>query len=97
MSFECFICGKEFADLKYIISHLKLNHFIKNDTVPMKCLVAGNICTEEFYRFNELKAHLKNCKPTSSCNALKSGFRQTNLEVSIFENFHISDEVSREN
>lgn len=97
MTFECFKCGKEFADIKFIILHLKLNHFVKKDTVPMKCLVLGNVCTEEFFCFNKLKVHSKNCKPNLSSNAeMKFGLRQTNLETIIVENFHISDYVSEQ-
>lgn len=93
MSFECFKCGKQFDDIKYIISHLKLNHFIKNNTIPMKCLVAGIICKEEFYCFKKLKSHVKNCRPTLTNNKPKPEIQQTNLEKS-FESFRISDCVS---
>lgn len=99
MSFECFKCGKEFNDIKYIFSHLKLNHYIKNDTEPMKCFVAGNICTEEFYCFNKLKSHVKNCKTVLlSNNEANFGtqFRQTVSENS-FGSFDVSDHVSIQN
>lgn len=80
-----------------MISHLKLNHFIKNDTIPMKCLVKGNICREEFFCFNKLKAHVKNCRPNLSTNVeSNTGFRQTILEKS-FENVHIPACVSKYN
>lgn len=88
MGFECFKCGKTFDEFRFILSHLKLNHFIKNNTVPMKCLVPGNFCTEEFYCFNRLKSHVKNCQPTNT-------EPKPNLEKS-FENFNISDYVSKQ-
>lgn len=95
MHFECFKCGKAFDEIKFVISHLKLNHFIKNDTIAMKCLVAGNVCEKEFYCFNKLKNHMKECKSTPQpAYKPKPGFRQTNLEKS-FEDFHISDQVSK--
>lgn len=97
MSFQCFKCNKKFDDIKYIILHLKLTHFIKNDTVPMKCLVNGNLCREEFFCFNKLKTHVKSCRPNSSTN-IKSNpeFRQTILEKS-FEDVHITACVSKHN
>lgn len=90
MCFECYVCGKLFEHIKFIISHLKLNHFIKNDTTSMKCLVQGNLCTKEFYCFKKLKNHVNNCQPTFGP---KPGFQQTNLEKS-FEAIHISENVS---
>lgn len=95
MAFKCFKCGKEFEDIKYIISHLKLNHFIRNDTVPMKCLVKGNICSEEFFCFKKLKSHVKMCQPILSTNVnSKLGFQPKILEKS-FENIHIFACVSK--
>lgn len=95
MSFECFKCGVFFDNIRHIIQHLKLNHFIRNDTVSMKCLVAGNTCTQEFYCFNKLKTHVKNCRSTLSTNTKsKPEIRQTSLEKS-FERIHISDCVSK--
>lgn len=93
MNFVCFLCGKEFDNIKFIILHLKVNHFIKDETIPIKCLVAGNICTDEFYSFTKLKIHMKNCQPTTEYKP-KSGFRQTNLGKS-FESIDISGCVSK--
>lgn len=98
MDFECFECGKEFDHVKFVISHLKLNHFIKNDTVAMKCLVARNSCMEEFYCFKKLKAHVKNCRFTSLSNnngSLEPGLKQTILDES-FESCHVSNDVSKQ-
>lgn len=93
--FECFKCGKEFDDIKFVILHLKLNHFIKDDIEPMKCLLAGNVCTEEFYHFNKLKAHSKKCRPTLVQNHKpKYEFRPKNLEQSL-ESVHISECVRK--
>lgn len=96
MGFECFVCGKEFHEIKFIISHLKLNHFFKNDTEPMKCLVAGNTCTEEFYCLKKLKSHVKSCQSTFlTNNKPKPELRQIILEE-LFESAHISDCVSKQ-
>lgn len=95
MTFMCFKCGKEFSEIKFVVSHLKLNHFIKNNTVPMKCLVTGNICTQEFFCFDKLKAHVKKCKRnSSSINEPKPEFRPTKL-VDALEGLNISDCVCK--
>lgn len=94
MEFECFKCGKEFNQIKYIFLHLKLNHFIKNDTTPTKCLVKGNNCKEEFYCFDKLKSHMKNCRSNSTASVeSKPNCRPTILEKT-FENVHVPSCVS---
>lgn len=66
--YKCFKCRKEFDDIKFIISHLKLTHFIRNFTEVMKCSVTGNQCTQEFYKFSELKSHMIDCEPNFIVN-----------------------------
>lgn len=59
--YKCYLCSKEFKEEKIIVSHIKFNHFIKENTVEMKCLVKGNSCHNGFYTFASLKSHLKKC------------------------------------
>lgn len=59
--YKCYLCSKEFKDESIIVSHIKFNHFIKENTVEMKCLVKGNSCADGFYTFASLKSHLKKC------------------------------------
>lgn len=70
--YKCFLCTKEFNDEKIIVAHIKFNHFIKDNTIQMKCLVKGNSCTNGFYSFATLKSHLKQCpaKKTEHQNVL---------------------------
>lgn len=97
MYFKCFQCGKEFENAKYCILHLKLTHFIKNNTVPMQCLVVGNVCSEKFYCFNKLKSHMKECRPnvSSNINERIPELSQTNLEKT-FESLDVSDCVRKQ-
>lgn len=60
-TFKCYLCPVEYENERFIISHLKKEHFIQNDTVEMKCVVKGNSCEERFYKFNLLKNHMKRC------------------------------------
>lgn len=57
----CFLCTKEFKDAKTVFAHFKFNHFIKDNTVEMKCIVKGSECTNVFNCFASLKSHLKKC------------------------------------
>lgn len=57
-NYECFLCRCKFDNEKSAISHLKLNHFIRDNTVEIKCLLN---CDEVFYKFDQLKKHLKKC------------------------------------
>lgn len=55
------MCSNEFGDAKIIISHLKIDHIVKSNIIEMKCLVKGNSCENGFYKFEQLKNHLKKC------------------------------------
>lgn len=66
--YKCYLCSKEFEEEKIIVSHIKFNHFIKENTVEMKCLVKGNSCHNGFYTFASLKSHLKKCPGKNTAN-----------------------------
>lgn len=59
--FKCFLCQKEFGCEKVIISHLKFEHFLKDNTSEMKCVIKGRSCAEVFFTYSSLKLHLKKC------------------------------------
>lgn len=59
--YKCFLCTKEFKDEKTIFAHIKFNHFIRDNTIEMKCLVTGNSCTNSYSSYASLKSHLKRC------------------------------------
>lgn len=65
MDFRCFLCPKKFIAEKTIISHLKFDHFVKDNTIEMKCLVKGDLCSARFYTYSSLKSHLKKCTLTN--------------------------------
>lgn len=63
-NFKCYKCGKEFSEEKTIISHLKTQHFCKDNTEPLKCVINythGIACVHAFLTFNGLRKHLKSC------------------------------------
>lgn len=64
--YKCFKCLREFSEEKLIISHLKFDHFIRNNTEEMKCLLKGNSCPDVFFQYNQLKTHIKKCKNIQS-------------------------------
>lgn len=69
--YKCFKCEREFDDEKKILSHLKFEHFIRNNAEEMKCLLKGNYCTDTFYQYTQLKLHIKKCK-NISCSENKT-------------------------
>lgn len=83
--FKCYLCSKEYKTEKLIISHLKLDHFIKNNTVEMKCLINGNSCENGFYKFDQLKNHMKKCFEKYSKN------ENFDLMINERENFSVEN------
>lgn len=57
-NYACFLCESKFNNEKFAISHLKLNHFIRDNTIEIKCLLN---CNEVFLKFDKLRKHLKKC------------------------------------
>lgn len=94
--YKCFKCGAEFNEEKYIISHLKVIHFIKDNSEPIKCSVGGNYCPMVFYKFSQLKQHMKKCitQEKTVCGA-----ETANVDFELegtFGDFHISTNVKTE-
>lgn len=91
LKYECFKCPREFSEEKTIISHLKFDHFIRNNTEEMKCLLKGNSCQDTFYQYNQLKLHIKKCKniksndhkPDSICSVLNLNTLELDNDVRI--------------
>lgn len=66
--YKCLLYPKEYKTEQLVISHLKIDHFIKNYTVEMKCVIKGNTCERGFYKYDLLKNHLKKCPHKNSKN-----------------------------
>lgn len=62
MEFKCFECLEIFSDGKSAIKHLKVIHFIKDNTNPIYCL-KNNGCKNHFSTFRNLKKHMNSCYP----------------------------------
>lgn len=62
--YKCFECRKEFSTEKSIISHMKTDHFHKNNAQQMKCIInhkENNACGKTFLTFGGLRKHIKIC------------------------------------
>lgn len=60
MDFKCFLCKKEFGDIKTIFSHMKIVHALKDHKTELYC-VANNGCRKTYLTFDSLRAHIKQC------------------------------------
>lgn len=60
--FKYFLCSEEFKTEKVIISHLKIDHFLRENTSEIKCVVKGKCCSDVFFTYSSLKLHLKKYK-----------------------------------
>lgn len=88
---KCFLCSKEFNNEKIIISHLKLDHFLRENTSKIKCVVKGRFCTDVFYTYSSLKSHLKKCKQSATQNE-KNEISNVNKKPE--DKFDVCSEVS---
>lgn len=59
--FKCFLCIGKYSNIEDILKHLKIKHFIKEKSNPIKCIVNSNVCDKEFATFSGLKKHTEKC------------------------------------
>jgi len=57
MKFECFRCHKRLANEDILISHFKIDHFLKSKNLKIEC--KQNTCSMSFNNFNIFKRHLQ--------------------------------------
>lgn len=57
MNFYCFQCEKIFGNVKNIIEHLKKDHGIVDNEIPIKCC-ANKLCEKTYKTFKGLRSHL---------------------------------------
>ena len=85
--FKCFLCEKEFKQEKIVISHLKLDHFVKENTIEIKCVVKGKSCSAGFYTYSSLKSHMKKCLQNAIkidvCNVNKQTEKELNFSKDV--------------
>lgn len=73
--YKCFKCEKEFSNEKSIISHLKIEHFCKDNTEPIRCVInykQRKVCQHSFLTFGGLRKHLKTCLQSINNNVSSS-------------------------
>lgn len=83
MDYMCFVCKKEFEDIKNIFNHLKSVHNLKNNKTQLFCVVNNN-CTKSYHNFDSLRVHLKQCvrsRPFCEVNNLKFMFLWTLFQL----------------
>lgn len=56
--FECFKCLKQFNSEKLMIQHLKLDHFIRDESTQLRCVVKANKCENVITTFGGLSKHI---------------------------------------
>lgn len=64
MNYKCYLCQELFEEIKSILSHLKREHKIVENSEQIKCLVNfGNAyhCKRTYHTFSGLKTHMKTC------------------------------------
>lgn len=62
--YKCYDCEKQFSTEKTIISHMKSEHFYKDNAQKIKCLTnrtESNACRKLFLTFASLRKHMKIC------------------------------------
>lgn len=60
MNFKCFLCTKEYTNMKYTLKHLKIDHLLKDKSSNFEC-VANNTCVKYFHTFDGLRRHSEIC------------------------------------
>lgn len=71
MDFECFVCEKQFENIKNAIAHLKRDHLIVDNTLKMQCLVRydNEIGCSKYYRtLSSLRKHVTECIKSKKVN-----------------------------
>lgn len=86
MDFKCFVCKDLFPTQKVIITHLKKDHFVKENEDPIYCL-KNNKCKQYFLNFRHLKDHLKIC-PLDIDQQVKINESIYRLELGVHFSFH---------
>lgn len=64
MDYKCNFCSKYFSQVKVIISHLKKDHKVIENTERIPCLVNfpdGIVCQRSYLSFSALQKHMKPC------------------------------------
>lgn len=61
MNFKCFECSELFSEEVEAISHLKKEHFVKDNKDPIYCL-KNNDCKKYYQTFSNLRRHMKSCE-----------------------------------
>lgn len=76
MFLSCFMCPKKFNDVKKLIDHLKLHHYLRDNTCTLNCMVnyKDYKCGKAFHTFNKLQKHLKECLQSREVNEVDIQF-----------------------
>lgn len=59
MNYQCFLCSQNFEAQKNAIAHLKLEHYLVDNSSPIQCIVEE--CQNTYLSFKALNLHLKKC------------------------------------
>lgn len=60
MEYRCYKCGKIFDERGKFITHLRINHLLKDHDEAINCAIVG--CTRTYLTFRGLSTHLKSCE-----------------------------------
>lgn len=64
MNYKCYLCRALFDETKLILTHLRKEHKIVENSDQIKCLVNfgnSNHCKRTYHTFSGLKTHMKTC------------------------------------
>lgn len=61
MDFTCYICLKRLNNVDLVIDHLKKLHSVRNKKDVINCLVSGDLCSQKFNSFSNLRKHIPEC------------------------------------
>lgn len=59
--YKCFRCENKFFSAEETVEHLKNFHHVRQKDDPMLCIAANSNCGREYYTFQKLKLHAKEC------------------------------------
>lgn len=66
MDFKCYLCQKQFGEIKLICQHLRIIHFLQDNSTNIRCAVnSQEECSKSFHTFNALQKHMKMCIRTN--------------------------------
>lgn len=92
--FQCFLCPKEFKNEKVIVSHLKIDHFLRENSSEIKCVIKGKCCSDVFFTYSSLKLHLKKCMKSSIKDDVGCVYKEPENNVHGCSNVHCSEVLS---